>query len=263
MHANLQRIDSASLKNLASALRDGVLATGVSTHAVKQFAGACGADVAADLTKLRDAGWTTGQIATLVDAIADAKESRREAVDLFDLVLSGPDVAGVPTADTAAVVRSMIEGACGEIMLVGYAVHNGRRLFEPLVQRMRAVPALRVRFCLDIARKLTDTSLASEIIRRFAREFREKHWPWPELPEVFYDPRALAASTGERASLHAKCVIVDRKLALITSANFTQAAQEKNVEVGVLARDSGLVGRLAGYFDGLLATAMLQRCPLE
>jgi phosphatidylserine/phosphatidylglycerophosphate/cardiolipin synthase-like enzyme len=50
---------------------------------------------------------------------------------------------------------------------------------------------------------------------------------------------------------------------LVTSANFTQAAQEKNIEVGVLVRDPGFVGRLAGYFDGLLAGALLQRCLLE
>ena len=103
-------------------------------------------------------------------------------------------------------------------------------------------------------------SLSSEIVRRLGREFREKHWPWPELQEVFYDPRALAATTGERASLHAKCVIVDRKTALVTSANFTQAAQEKNIEAGVLVRDKGFVGRLSGHFDALIAAGMLQQC---
>jgi phosphatidylserine/phosphatidylglycerophosphate/cardiolipin synthase-like enzyme len=34
------------------------------------------------------------------------------------------------------------------------------------------------------------------------------------------------------ASLHAKCVIVDRSRALVTSAHFTDAAQRKNIEVG-------------------------------
>jgi phosphatidylserine/phosphatidylglycerophosphate/cardiolipin synthase-like enzyme len=127
---------------------------------------------------------------------------------------------------------------------------------------MRASPSLRVRFCLDISRKLTDTSLSSEIVRRFALDFRKKHWPWPELPELFYFPRALGDTPNERASLHAKCVVIDRQAALVTSANFTQAAQEKKIEVGVLIRDTGFVTRLVGYFDGLVASGVLQPCRL-
>jgi phosphatidylserine/phosphatidylglycerophosphate/cardiolipin synthase-like enzyme len=74
--------------------------------------------------------------------------------------------------------------------------------------------------------------------------------------------RALAATTGERASLHAKCVIIDRKVSLVTSANFTQAAQEKNIEAGVLVRAPDFVNRLSGHFDALIAAGILQQCQL-
>jgi len=56
-----------------------------------------------------------------------------------------------------------------------HTVHNGRKLFKRLAGRMEANPALRVVFCLDIARKATDTSLSSDIVRRFALEFVTKH----------------------------------------------------------------------------------------
>src|SRR5205814_1763091 len=136
---------------------------------------------------------------------------------LFDLVISGPEVVGVPTADTAATIQTLIESAQAEIVLVGYAVHNGKRLFKRLAERMAEGPSLRVTFCLDIPRKLTDTSLASEIVRRFARDFVAKHWPGDRLPDLYHDPRALAENTQDRASLHAKCVVVDRRVAVITS----------------------------------------------
>ena len=262
MHSSLHDMSVADLRNFAVSLREGPLSAGISSHLLRQVTGHHASAVSLDLEKLLSEGWTTAQMALLADAIAEAKESNQKPCDLIDLVLSGPDIPGVPTSDTAAVVRSMIESANTEIMLVGYAVHNGKRLFEPLVQRMRALPSLKVRFCLDISRKMTDTSLSSEIVRRFGRDFREKHWPWPELPEVFYDPRAIAPTTGERASLHAKCVIVDRKAALVTSANFTQAAQEKNIEAGVLVRDSGFVNRLSDHFDALIASRFLQQCQL-
>jgi hypothetical protein len=262
MHSSLHDMGVTDLQNLAASLREGALSAGISSHVLRQVAGLQAAAVAIDLEKLMADGWSTRQLALLAEAISKAKESNQQPSGLLDLVLSGPDIPGVPTSDTAAVVRSMIESATTEILLVGYAVHNGKRLFEPLVQRIRALPSLKVRFCLDISRKMTDTSLSSEIVRRFGREFREKHWPWPELPEVFYDPRALAATTGERASLHAKCVIIDRKTALVTSANFTQAAQEKNIEAGVLVRDAGFVNRLSAHFDALIAAGMLQQCRL-
>jgi phosphatidylserine/phosphatidylglycerophosphate/cardiolipin synthase-like enzyme len=195
--------------------------------------------------------------------VAEARESSQGAGNLVELVLSGPELPGVPMRDTAAVMQMLTAAAQKEILLVGYAVHNGQRIFEGLAARMRQVPALRVTFCLDIARPFGDTSLPSEIVRRFAREFRTKHWPWPELPALYYDPRSVAEGTTERSSLHAKCVVVDSREALVTSANFTEAAQERNIEVGVLIRHAPLAQRITDYFRGLQATGQLTRCALD
>ena len=79
---------------------------------------------------------------------------------------------------------------------------------------------------------------------------------------MYYDPRALADNTEEKASLHAKCVIVDRRAALVTSANFTEAAHRKNIETGVLIRYEPLVLRLHGYFEGLRNAQKLTPCAL-
>ena len=148
------------------------------------------------------------------------------------------------------------------MFLVGYAVHNGADLFEPLAKRMAAVETLRVIICLDIPRRPNDTSLEPEIVRRFATEFRLKHWPWSRLPELYYDPRALSANPLERASLHAKCVIADGKSALITSANFTEAAQRRNIEAGVLVNHGPLVARLRSFFAAGIQAGWLRRCVL-
>jgi phosphatidylserine/phosphatidylglycerophosphate/cardiolipin synthase-like enzyme len=60
-----------------------------------------------------------------------------------------------------------------------------------------------------------------------------------------------------KASLHAKCVLVDGTTALVTSANFTEAAQRRNVEVGMLIRHEPTVTRLTDYFRGLERTGVL------
>ncbi|MFY9224595.1 MAG: phospholipase D-like domain-containing protein [Blastocatellia bacterium] len=74
--------------------------------------------------------------------------------------------------------------------------------------------------------------------------------PMPKLPDLFYDPRSLSEDQQQRSSLHAKCIIIDRKIALVSSANFTEAAQTRNIEA-VVVRYEPFVERLANYFEGL------------
>ena len=76
-------------------------------------------------------------------------------------------------------------------------------------------------------------------------------------PKLYYDPRSLSESRTGRSSLHAKCIIVDRRVTLITSANFTEAAQQRNIEAGVVVWHHLFVERLAGYFEGLIASGAL------
>jgi phosphatidylserine/phosphatidylglycerophosphate/cardiolipin synthase-like enzyme len=205
---------------------------------------------------------TSSQMALLVDAVADARASTPNLSEVVDLVLSGPEVPGIPTSDTLAIMRRLIDEAMSEVLLVGYAIYQGKRVFERLAARMDEKPELRVWLCLDISRKQTDTSLPEELVRRFVSDFREKHWPGTRLPELYYDPRSLADSRDKRSSLHAKCVVIDRRVALITSANFTEAAQQRNIEAGVIVRYPLFVERLVGYFEGLRASGQLIACPL-
>lgn len=257
----LTSLPKASLRSLAISLRQGPLASKVTAHAVQQLVGPdAAAAVAAGLQHLAADGWSSVQMAVVAEAIASARGAVSEPESMLDLVLSGPDAAGIPTRDTAAVMHAMIELAQREVILVGYAVHNGKKLFARLAERMQQVPDLSVWFCLNIGRSFQDTSLASEIVRRFAMEFRTKHWPWDPRPRIYFDPRSLAGGRGERASLHAKCLIIDRQEALVTSANFTEAAQSRNIEVGVHLRHQPTVERLAAYFEALRDMRILQPC---
>jgi phosphatidylserine/phosphatidylglycerophosphate/cardiolipin synthase-like enzyme len=78
---------------------------------------------------------------------------------------------------------------------------------------------------------------------------------------VFYDPRSLEMGRGPRVALHAKCIIADEVAALVTSANFTEAAQERNIEAGVLFRDEPVVRALKRQFDSLLDHGWFKSLP--
>ena len=80
---------------------------------------------------------------------------------------------------------------------------------------------------------------------------------------MFYDPRSLQASETKRSALHAKCVVVDGREALITSANFTEAAQQRNIELGVLVNHPPAAERIEQHFQALIEGRHLERLPLR
>lgn len=99
-------------------------------------------------------------------------------------------------------------------------------------------------------------------VSAFRRTFVEKYWRDAQLPAVFYDPRPLAQPTGPR--LHAKCIVVDEEVALVTSANFSEAAHTDTIEVGVVVRDPPSRSRRArSCGDGGKNAAPYEREPLR
>ncbi|RXW31113.1 DISARM system phospholipase D-like protein DrmC [Propioniciclava flava] len=52
--------------------------------------------------------------------------------------------------------------------------------------------------------------------------------------------RSAILSNGKQVVSHAKFIVVDHELLLITSANFSYSAENRNVEFGILVRDTAL-----------------------
>ena len=94
---------------------------------------------------------------------------------------------------------------------------------------------------------------AAGAIDRFFRD----NWPFGDpRPAVFYDPRTVEPRS--RASLHAKCVVVDERKAFVTSANFTGRGQSRNIEVGVLIEDPCFATKLVGQWNGLVEAGLVK-----
>jgi phosphatidylserine/phosphatidylglycerophosphate/cardiolipin synthase-like enzyme len=104
-----------------------------------------------------------------------------------------------------------------------------------------------------------DARSNEELTREFAERFRQNEWPGERLPLVYFDPRSLQGGTGPRACLHAKCIVVDDERAFVTSANFTEAAQERNLEAGVLVELTVLARALRTQFESLVSSRSLVR----
>lgn len=179
-----------------------------------------------------------------------------------DLVWSGPEVLGIHARDTRRVYEELLGSAVHSVWASSYVYFDGPRTFEVLAGRLDAIGDLRVTLLLNIGRKRNDSSDASEVVRRFADRFWRSDWPGRARPRVYYDPRSLEPN-GATGILHAKAVVVDDEAVFVTSANLTDAAFDRNIELGLLARDKALALSVTSHFRALIDRGLLSALPQE
>lgn len=259
MSAPWPRLSETDLRQLSGALRAGRLIPPFGAVGIRRYLAAELADAVADeMQCLHRAGMNAPHLALLLETLAEDRAAHAPLLDRLDLVTSGPEAPGVAIRDTAVVVRELFSTARHSVLAVGYAVHQGQQVFRALAERMEQRPDLDVRLCLDVARTWQDVTPTGLLLRRFTERFTTQEWPGARLPAVYYDPRSLALEVGKRASLHAKCIVVDRQVAFVSSANFTEAAQERNIEVGLLVRVPAIAEALARHFEALIEAGGLK-----
>ena len=66
---------------------------------------------------------------------------------------------------------------------------------------------------------------------------------------------------GNRGVLHAKAVLADDEAAFVTSANLTEAALDRNIELGLLVRDRAQALSIRGYLQNLIDRSLLLALP--
>jgi len=234
-------------------LRDRVAAGGIGvplTSAGLQAAGLGGKAWAADCLTGLD---RTGAVAALDLLIAERTHGPRPSLDL---VWTGPEAAASTARDTWVVMREMFAQARSRVLIAGFAFDSGAKLFGPLHENM-AKHQVRLQMFLNIPRAGHGADPAKHA-RAFVQQLLCDNWPWQDkLPELYYDPRTVEPNSVE--SLHAKCVVVDERLTLIGSANFTDRGQTRNIEVGVLIEDASFGRQVALQWQGLVNQKLVER----
>lgn len=237
------------LVSLATALETGRLYPPFTISIIKTYVPEIlSGGVVEELNRLNAMGATSDHIAYTLRLLAAERSASQEVHDRVELVWTGQEVVGSQSRDTSVVVRELFSTAKSSILISSFAVDTGKKaqaLFGVLASRMDANPELNVRMFLNVKRAPTvglrpshnNKLPESTLLKEFADTFRKEIWTGQRLPEVFYDPRSLAPGAYTKACLHAKCVVVDEERLLVTSANFTEAAHERNIEAGVLIDD--------------------------
>ena len=251
----LAALPSHLRKRLAQALDSGALTAPYSSSAVLMALGHSDAGVLAALKQLAELGVADRGAAAWIRALDQSVAPAQKP----DLVWSGPEVTGLHARDTRQVYQELFSSAERSLWAVTYAYFDGPSVFERLAKRMEEAPKLKVTLLLNIHRGYREKTQAEYLVREFAEQFWEKDWPGKVRPAVFYDPRSVDPEVP--GVLHAKAVVADDESVFITSANFTSAALDHNIEMGLLVRYRPLALSVVRHLQGLIDRGMLRALP--
>jgi cardiolipin synthase A/B len=191
------------------------------------------------LTRL-ERGADTSYLAGALDGAASAAE-RAHSRQSVDVVWTGPESEITASRLTAAAVVDLIAAAQREILLVSYAIHRDRRISAAL----RAAAARDVSITLVAETHADNRSYRSESVPFAGIDMLRLHWPKARRPRD--------------ATLHAKIIVVDDRIALVGSANLTSSAMEANLECGILIRGGPQPRAIRDHITGLYAAGCLHR----
>jgi phosphatidylserine/phosphatidylglycerophosphate/cardiolipin synthase-like enzyme len=246
-------------KRLASALESRLFAAPYSATSLRSVLGIRegGEDVVGAVLELERLGVSGPAAAAWIRTVEEATSRTPRP----DLVWSGPEVPGLHARDTRRVYEELLGSAEHSVWASTYAFFDGPKAFEVLARRMDTTPGLRVTLLLNIQRRRGDTTAAEQLVRKFADRFWGMDWPGSSRPAVYYDPRSLDLD-GPAGVLHAKAVVADDEAVFVTSANLTEAALDRNIEVGLLIRDRALAASMLSHFRGLIDRGLLNPLPM-
>jgi phosphatidylserine/phosphatidylglycerophosphate/cardiolipin synthase-like enzyme len=263
----LRTLGRAALVGVADALAAGTLGGPVTRAALAPHVPREHLDATwAALTAMEADGMAPRHVAQAVRLLVEERDASQRLADRIELVWSPPDLDAIDARDTSVVVQELFRRARRSVLISTFALDEKKKaeaLFGELAARMDAEPALEVRVFANIHRRHGDDTPSVALVRDFGIRARAQVWPGERLPEVFYDPRSLELDGLKRSVLHAKAVVVDGRWTLLTSANFTEAAQARNIEAGVVIDDTRLAERVTRQFDQLVEAGVLRRLALS
>lgn len=168
-----------------------------------------------------------------------------------ELLWAGPSPADrISARRIDQALYDLIDSANREILLVTFAAAKIERLSSHLWKA--AERGVRIRLVLEFEQP-SEGQLSLDALKAFPATLIE-------AAEIYYWPleRRERNLAGRPGKLHAKVAIID-DVALISSANLTDDAFHRNLEVGVMLKDPEFLGGLRGYLESLICEATLCR----
>lgn len=178
--------------------------------------------------------------AALKSAAATAKlaESRGKV----ELVWTGPDTGLVPVRHTAQVLCELIESAKEKLFIVSYVAYD----------------------VVEITKAL-QSAVGRQVEVNILLERSAEHGGKVSVDSVQTMQAALPSAniyiwdSATSGAVHAKCAVADGKIAFVTSANLSNAAMDRNMELGIMVRGGSLPEDLQKQLESLVNMGIVER----
>ena len=200
-------------------------------------------------------------VAYTLRLLAQEQKKLQDYQDQTEVVWTVPHIPGNRNRDTSLVVEELFRAAQAEILIATYVLDKPRKtfqIFQPLIRNMARNPDLKARIILTVKRPYKSQLSTDILLHQFSDYFKNEIWGNSRHPEVFYDTRALNCEQfTEQYCLHSKFIIVDQHQIFLTSANFTEAAHQRNIETGILLRDTSIARNIIDQVELLIQKNIL------
>jgi cardiolipin synthase A/B len=167
-----------------------------------------------------------------------------------EVIWTGPKTDELAFRRIDQVLYDAIENAKSRILMVTFAAYKIEKLTESIKRALSG--NVKVKFILEFSEE-SDNQLSFSAINAIDEEILKQS-------EIFYWPRDMRECNekGHPGKLHAKCAVIDDSL-IISSANLTDDAFNRNMEMGVLLRSRKLADSVYGHFGDLMKGNILRR----
>jgi phosphatidylserine/phosphatidylglycerophosphate/cardiolipin synthase-like enzyme len=248
--------DASGLESTCTALEDGQLRR-ESAEAVRAFLAGGNTTVESCLRLLQEAWILTAPelsgeaLALVLRTSLSSLTTFRRRVPATQIVWTGPKVDGSFLRATREVVREILRGVRSELLIVGYwiaAREDGDGIIEEIIDLLADA----------VRRGVIVTVVVDERVRSDGRDNRRiLVTAWPSSVTLPHILTWRLPPDDQHLKLHAKVLVADQRDALVTSANLTSYAMDRNMEMGVR-----IVGQpaydIAKHFNLLARSGVLE-----
>lgn len=194
---------------------------------------------------LRTIGPHKAGLASMLELALAARRSRPS----LELVWTGPSTSVVPVRRTEQVLFELIQEAKQMLTIMSFGVFQVPRLVEALEDAVAR--GLILRIVLGDREADSEWAIENQRAQLGTISHRASLYWWPH-------ERRLRDANGRAGLMHAKAAIADSRIAFLTSANLTEAALERNMELGILIRGGGVPGSIERLLDALIEQSELK-----
>lgn len=164
-----------------------------------------------------------------------AASARLMSRQKMDILWTGPETSGVSVRRNEQALCEVVDSAKKSLFIVSYVTCHADKVYQAI--RAAIDRGVKVSFLLE-------SSIQNNLEDLF--------------PEAEFYQWGGADDSG-KCVMHAKCAVADKKMAMITSANLTGKAMERNMELGVLIKGGSVPKVLHAHFEALAIEKMITK----